>query len=88
MKKLLLRINGFLLLAVLILFGIESTAQVSISFPEAVFTDVPTIAKGGSSPTIMNRLIALVDNTPAGQSIHMSIYMITYQPLMDALKKC
>ncbi|WP_461790559.1 phospholipase D-like domain-containing protein [Pedobacter sp.] len=86
MKKLLLRINGFLLLAVLILFGIESTAQVSISFPEAVFTDVPTIAKGGSSPTIMNRLIALVDNTPAGQSIHMSIYMITYQPLMDALK--
>ncbi len=86
MKKLLLKINGFLLLAVLMLFGIESTAQVSISFPEAVFTDVPTIAKGGSSPTIMNRLIALVDNTPAGQSIHMSIYMITYQPLMDALK--
>jgi phosphatidylserine/phosphatidylglycerophosphate/cardiolipin synthase-like enzyme len=86
MKKLLLKINGFLLFAALILFSIKSTAQVSITFPEVVFTDVTTLAKGGSSSTIMNRLIALVDNTPAGQSIHIAIYMITYQPLMDALK--
>ncbi|WP_113635403.1 phospholipase D-like domain-containing protein [Nubsella zeaxanthinifaciens] len=86
MKKLLLKFNRLLLFTMLTLFGIKGMAQVNISFPEAVFTDVATIAKGGSSPTIMNKLIALVDNTPAGQSIHMSIYMITYQPLMDALK--
>ena len=86
MKKLLLKFNRLLLFTMLTLFGIKGMAQVNISFPEAVFTDVATIAKGGSSPTIMNKLIALVDNTPAGQSIHMSIYMITYQPLVDALK--
>lgn len=86
MKKLLHKFNGYLLLLLLLFLSIKGSAQVSISFPEAVFTDVPTIAKGGSSSTIMNRLIALVDNTPAGQSIHISIYMINHQPLMDALK--
>ena len=86
MKKLLLKLNRLVLFTLLILFGMKSAAQVNISFPEVLFTDMQTIAKGGSSNTIMNRLIALVDNTPAGQSIHISIYMINYQPLMDALK--
>jgi len=86
MKKLLLQLNGLLLLIMLLLTGVRGTAQVNISFPEVLFTDMESIAKGGSSTTIMDRLIALVDHTPAGQSIHISIYMINYQPLMDALK--
>ncbi|SOD13818.1 phospholipase D-like domain-containing protein [Pedobacter xixiisoli] len=86
MKKNLLKLSSLLLLLVLQLVGTKGSAQVNISFPEVAFTDVKSIAKGSSSSVIMNRLIALVDNTPAGESIYISIYMINYQPLMDALK--
>ncbi|MNK50595.1 hypothetical protein D3C87_694740 [compost metagenome] len=86
MKKNLLKLSSLLLLLVLQLVSTKGSAQVNISFPEVAFTDVQSIAKGSSSSVIMNRLIALVDNTPAGESIYISIYMINYQPLMDALK--
>lgn len=86
MKKKLQKIK-YALLSIMLLFVVLGTkAQVNISFPEVVFTDMATVAKGNSSTTIMNRLITLIDNTPTGQSIHISIYMINYQPLMDALK--
>ena len=86
MKKKILKLNYVLLCIMLLLVGFKTNAQVNLSFPEVLFTDVNTIARGNSSTKIMNRLIALVDNTPAGQSVYLSIYMINYQPLMDALK--
>nr|WP_162143089.1 phospholipase D-like domain-containing protein [Pedobacter glucosidilyticus] len=61
-------------------------AQVNITFPEVLFTNASTIAREGTSTVILDRLISLVDNTPAGEQIRISIYLINYQPLMDALK--
>ncbi|WP_304064097.1 phospholipase D-like domain-containing protein [Pedobacter glucosidilyticus] len=68
------------------MMNLSLKAQVNITFPEVLFTNASTIAREGTSTVILDRLISLVDNTPAGEQIRISIYLINYQPLMDALK--
>ncbi|QEK52289.1 T9SS type A sorting domain-containing protein [Pedobacter aquae] len=83
-RKLLLKIS-----MIFMMLGVMNTslkAQVNITFPEVLFTDASLIAREGTSTVILDRLIALIDNTPAGENIRISIYLINYQPVMDALK--
>ncbi|MDT0678491.1 phospholipase D-like domain-containing protein [Autumnicola musiva] len=48
--------------------------QIVIDLPEVTFTDPIKIAAGNPSLTIMNRMIELVDATPSGETIHISVY--------------
>ncbi|WP_041536918.1 phospholipase D-like domain-containing protein [Pseudopedobacter saltans] len=59
---------------------INSTIQ------QAYFTDQKKIAKGEASEVIINKLIYNINQTPAGEDIHMSIYMISHQGVLNALK--
>jgi HKD family nuclease len=83
-RKLLFKMG--VLLMVFSMVSSSLKAQVNITFPEVLFTNASTIAREGTSTVILDRLISLVDNTPAGEQIRISIYLINYQPLMDALK--
>ncbi|WP_276496617.1 phospholipase D-like domain-containing protein [Pontibacter litorisediminis] len=60
---------------------------VTASFPEAVFTSPDKLSRGTSSTEILDRLIALIDATPEGAEIHISIYMFDYAELVDALER-
>jgi hypothetical protein len=83
-KKLLFKISMSLMMFLTMSSILK--AQVNITFPELLFTNASTIAREGTSTVILDRLISLIDNTPAGEDIRISIYLINYQPLMDALK--
>lgn len=56
------------------------------NLPQVLFTAPGAVAKGSSSPIILNKIIELVNNTPAADTISMSIYMFDYDPLITAVK--
>ncbi|GEM_PF-2556468 len=60
--------------------------NITSGISEAYFTDSKAIAKGEASGIIMDKLISMINNTPTGERIHMSIYLINHQGVMDALK--
>jgi phosphatidylserine/phosphatidylglycerophosphate/cardiolipin synthase-like enzyme len=60
--------------------------NITSEISEAYFTETKAIAKGETSNVIMDKLVSMIDNTPASESIHISIYMINQQSVMDALK--
>lgn len=60
--------------------------DISTDITETYFTDQKAVAKSEASEVIMDKLISYINNTPAGENIHVSIYMISHQGVMDALK--
>ncbi|MFT2010538.1 phospholipase D-like domain-containing protein [Pontibacter sp. 13R65] len=65
--------------------GTATVLPVTISFPEAVFTNTDQVSQRIASTTIMDRLISLVDATPEKASIHVSIFGFDYPALVNAL---
>ncbi len=65
----------------------ETITPVNATFPDAIFTDVNKIKQGATSLTILDRLVALVNATPKDASLHLSIFLFDYPPLIEALKK-
>ncbi|WP_299568147.1 phospholipase D-like domain-containing protein [uncultured Pedobacter sp.] len=63
-----------------------SLSTITSEVSEAYFTETQAIAKGETSNVIIDKLVSMINNTPAGESIHVSIYMINHQSVMDALK--
>lgn len=53
---------------------------------EAYFTDAKAAALGQTSEVIIDKLVNLIDGTPTREYIHLSIYLINHQKVMDALK--
>lgn len=49
---------------------------------ETVYAQPPP---GGEDPSILDRLTALIDDTPAGATIEATIFRLTVEPLRDAL---
>ncbi|MBB6612832.1 hypothetical protein H7F15_17455 [Pontibacter sp. Tf4] len=64
----------------------ETVTPVNAAFPDAVFTDVTQVSQGKTSLTILDRLIALINATPEGETIHLNIFLFNYQPLVQAVK--
>lgn len=60
---------------------------VTASFPEVLFTDPDQLARGASSTQILDRLIALIDASPKGATVHLSIYLFDYAQLVEALDR-
>ena len=60
--------------------------NITSEISQAYFTEIKAIAKGESSNVIIDKLISMINNTPSGESIHVAIYMINHQGIMDALK--
>ncbi len=65
---------------------VDKQQGLTISFPEALFTDHLKIARKESSPIIMNRLISLVNASVNGSGIHISIFGCDYPALTTALR--
>ncbi|GAB1464437.1 hypothetical protein MASR2M52_25490 [Pedobacter sp.] len=63
-----------------------SLSTITSEVSEAYFTETQAIAKGETSNVIIDKLVSMINNTPVGESIHVSIYMINHQSVMDALK--
>lgn len=61
-------------------------SAVTSNINEAYFTDTKAIEIGKPSEVIIDKLISLIENTPTGENIHLSIYLINHQRVMDALK--
>ncbi|WP_461790519.1 phospholipase D-like domain-containing protein [Pedobacter sp.] len=77
----------FLYSLLLVFTSLTAFSQASLqSLPQVLFTAPGAVAKGNSSPIILNKIIELVDNTPANDTISMSIYMFNYDPLITAIK--
>lgn len=60
---------------------------ITASFPEAMFTDPDKLSRGSASTEILDRLVALIDASPEGSSIHVAIYLFDYADLVDALDR-
>jgi len=65
----------------------DSTIALSATLPDAIFTDLPKVSAGQASPIIMDRLISLIDATPANATIHLSIFGFDHSGVISALKK-
>jgi phosphatidylserine/phosphatidylglycerophosphate/cardiolipin synthase-like enzyme len=65
----------------------EKAIPISVAFPEAVFTDVNKIKQGTSSLAVLDRLISLIQATPKGESVHLSVFLFNYAPLSNVIKK-
>ncbi|WP_157960737.1 phospholipase D-like domain-containing protein [Nubsella zeaxanthinifaciens] len=77
----------FLYSLLLVFTSLTAFSQANLqSLPQVLFTAPGAVAKGSSSPIILNKIIELVDNTPANDTISMSIYMFNYDPLITAIK--
>jgi phosphatidylserine/phosphatidylglycerophosphate/cardiolipin synthase-like enzyme len=77
----------FLYSLLLVFTSLTVFSQASLqNLPQVLFTAPGAVAKGSSSPVILNKIIELVDNTPASDTISMSIYMFNYDQLITALK--
>lgn len=94
-----MRINTSLSLTILFLFLLVSACtksdqeatddkpnSLSISFPEALFTEPEAIAQRKASPIIMNRLISLINASAPSSTIHISIFGCDYPALTTALR--
>lgn len=58
-----------------------------ITINKSIFID-PLKARDKKSDTkIINTLIDYLDNTPEGATVHISIYLFDYQPLLNAIRK-
>lgn len=57
------------------------------TFPQAMFTSPTAVAGGSYSTEIMDNLVALLDATPDGATVYMSIYLFDYADLVDALER-
>lgn len=64
----------------------EKVIPINASFPDAAFTEVDKVKQGTASLTILNRLIALINATPEGETVHLSIFLFDYPPLIQAIK--
>ena len=58
-----------------------------ISFRKAVFTDPLKIKTVSSSTEIMDELIYCLDKAPKGSTVHLSIFLFNYDPLINAVKR-
>lgn len=58
-----------------------------LTIKRAIFTDPLKINNKESDTNIMASLIDYIDHTPENEVIHISIYLFSYQPLLNALKK-
>ncbi|WP_069658682.1 phospholipase D-like domain-containing protein [Arcticibacter eurypsychrophilus] len=58
-----------------------------ISFPSAYFTDPDKIASQSASPVIMDKLIAMINASPAHSSIYLSIFGFDHSGVIASLKK-
>ncbi|MCJ0743181.1 phospholipase D-like domain-containing protein [Pedobacter montanisoli] len=67
--------------------GTDQGTSVNLTLPSSVFTELDKVSKGQSSTAIMDKLISMINATPASAHIYMSIYMFDYQPLINALKE-
>ncbi|WP_410220848.1 phospholipase D-like domain-containing protein [Pedobacter sp.] len=67
--------------------GTNQGTSVNLTLPSSVFTELDKVSKGQSSTAIMDKLISMINATPASAHIYMSIYMFDYQPLINALKE-
>ncbi|TQM49814.1 phosphatidylserine/phosphatidylglycerophosphate/cardiolipin synthase-like enzyme [Arcticibacter tournemirensis] len=65
----------------------SGTATIALNLPDAIFTDLTKVSVGQASPVIMDRLIALIDATPANATIHLSIFGFDHSGVINALKK-
>lgn len=63
----------------------KDAVPVEFSDDEVLFTDSEVIAEGEISPVIFDRLLDLIHATPDGESIHLSIYLFDYEPMIEAL---
>ena len=55
--------------------------------PQVLFADLQKIKAGEESPVIAQNLINYIDAVPEGASIHVSIYLFDYKPILLALRK-
>ncbi len=55
--------------------------------PQVLFADLQKIKNGEESPVIAQNLINYIDAVPQGASIHVSIYLFDYKPILLALRK-
>ncbi|MGX5689234.1 phospholipase D-like domain-containing protein [Arcticibacter tournemirensis] len=65
----------------------DNTIPISATLPDAIFTDLTKVSVGQASPAIMDRLISLIDATPANAAIHLSIFGFDHSGVISALKK-
>lgn len=74
-------------LLLLVFFSLNVFAQANLqTLPQVLFTSPGPVAKGVSSPIILDKIVELVDNVPANDTISMSIFIFNYTPLITALK--
>lgn len=52
-----------------------------------LFANIQNIEKGEDSPIIAQNLIEYIDAVPTGGTIHVSIYLFEYKPILLALRK-
>lgn len=65
----------------------NNTIALSATLPDAIFTDLAKVSAGQASPVIMDKLISLIDATPANATIHLSIFGFDHSGVISALKK-
>ncbi|MBC5775540.1 hypothetical protein H8S95_15790 [Pontibacter sp. KCTC 32443] len=65
---------------------VDTITPVNATFPDAIFTDVNKIKQGSTSLTILDNLISLINATPENATIHLSIFLLDYPPLIQAIK--
>jgi len=54
--------------------------------PYVLFTDPKKISVGSNSTIIMDRLVNFINAAPEGSTVHMSIFLFEYRPVVNALK--
>jgi hypothetical protein len=54
--------------------------------PYVLFTDPQKISVGSNSTIIMDRLVNFINAAPEGSTVHMSIFLFEYRPVINALK--
>lgn len=68
--------------------SVSSVTPIQISLPEAVFTNPAMVAQGKPSKAIIGRLEGLINATPKGASIYMSVYLFKDEfGLISAIRK-
>lgn len=63
------------------------TTSVSLSLPGVYFTELAKVSSGQASPVIMDKLTSMINATPAGATIYLSIYGFDHSGVIQALKK-
>jgi len=63
----------------------DAAKPISISFPNAYFIEREKAATGQSSYVIMNQLVSMLDAVPKNETVYVSIYLINYAQVIDAM---